>query len=364
MKPPILIRTFALSLSMVACLEFTGVVGDRGDFGDSGAEAVPSEIGPARDGGRDPEVPFDAGQTRDATADAEAPKDPGRDSGAGGGTRSDAGSAADAGADPRPSADGGLARFSFFVTSYKAVQALSGNQAGFGGDLKFGETGPGAGLRGADKICAAVAERSMPGSSAKQWRAFLSATADENGKQVNAIDRIGNGPWYDRLGRLFANNKSELLNDRPTNAAADIKDDFPNENGVPNHDPDSTGNVDNHDILTGSNERGELYSATATCKDWTTSDGSSTNGRPRVGHSWPRDGFSPFGGADAGRNPRAGLGAEPGETINMANWMSALDESGCAAKVNLIQNGGPPPGTDGVGSGGGYGGFYCFALVP
>jgi hypothetical protein len=47
----------------------------------------------------------------------------------------------------------------------------------------------------------------------------------------------------------------------------------------------------------------------------------------------------------------------------MCNWMSALDEAGCAPGVNLIQNGGP--GNDGlVGSGGGYGGFYCFALTP
>lgn len=43
--------------------------------------------------------------------------------------------------------------------------------------------------------------------------------------------------------------------------------------------------------------------------------------------------------------------------------MSALDESGCAPGVNLVQNGGP--GKDGtVGSGGGYGGWYCFALTP
>src|SRR5690242_11683854 len=51
-----------------------------------------------------------------------------------------------------------LDKFSFFVTSLAAMQALSGSQAGFGGDLRYGETGPGAGLRGADKICAAIAE--------------------------------------------------------------------------------------------------------------------------------------------------------------------------------------------------------------
>src|SRR5690348_6461058 len=108
--------------------------------------------------------------------------------------------------------------FSFFVTSMKAMQELSGSQQGFGGDLRFGETGPGAGLRGADKICAAIAEKSMPGAGTKKWRAFLSAVSGEDGKQVNAIDRIGEGPWYDRVGRLLANNKAELMNDRPSNA--------------------------------------------------------------------------------------------------------------------------------------------------
>jgi hypothetical protein len=65
---------------------------------------------------------------------------------------------------------------------------------GFGGDLRFGETAAGAGLRGADEICAT------------------------------------------------------------------IRDDFPNEDGVPNHAPDPTqGQVDNHDMLTGSSAQGKLY---------------------------------------------------------------------------------------------------------
>ncbi|MGC4069702.1 MAG: hypothetical protein QM784_34595 [Polyangiaceae bacterium] len=42
-------------------------------------------------------------------------------------------------------------KFSFFVISYKAIIALSGSTNGFGGDLRYGETGSGAGLRGADK---------------------------------------------------------------------------------------------------------------------------------------------------------------------------------------------------------------------
>lgn len=237
-------------------------------------------------------------------------------------------------------------KFSFFVTSLKALQDLSGSPDGFGGDLRFGETGPGSGLRGADKICATIAEKSMPGAGAKPWRAFLSAVADENGKQVDARDRIGEGPWYDRLGRLLSANKANLLNQRPLDADPAIINDFPNEDGVPNHQPDpNQPQVDNHDMLTGTNTQGTLYSQTATCKDWTSAVGDlASEGRPRVGHSWPR-----FGG------PGGGSGA---------NWMSSLDESGCAPGINLIEMGGPIPGEVTVGSGGGYGGFFCFSLVP
>lgn len=237
--------------------------------------------------------------------------------------------------------------FSFFVTSLKAMQELSGSEAGFGGDLRFGETGPGAGLRGADKICAAIADMSMPGASGKQWRAYLSATDDGNGNQVNAIDRVGEGPWYDRLGRTFALTKDDLRTERPTNIDPAIKDDFPNEDGIPNHQPDPTQEeVDNHDTLTGTNQDGELYANDATCQDWTSAG--ANVGKPRVGHSWPRYGGPGPGGKGDG---------------SMAHWMSSLDESGCAPGVNLIEMG--PPGDDGtVGSGGGYGGIYCFALLP
>ncbi|WP_438039935.1 hypothetical protein [Sorangium sp. So ce128] len=274
--------------------------------------------------------------------------------------------------DTTSSSSGGTTeKFSFFVTSLVALQELSGSQDGFGGDLRFGETGPGAGLRGADKICATIAEKSLPGAGSKQWRAFLSAVAGEDGKQVNAIDRIGEGPWYDRLGRLLANNKEELLNDRPTAADPAIIDDFPNEDGVPNHQPDpSQPEVDNHDMLTGTNDQGQLYSATATCKDWTAKSGDSSEGRPRVGHSWPRNfgggGGSTWPGGSSGAGaPGGSSGAGgPGGNINMANWMSSLDESGCAPGINLLEQGGPLPGAVTVGSGGGYGGFYCFALTP
>jgi hypothetical protein len=242
-----------------------------------------------------------------------------------------------------------LAKFSFFVTSLKALQKLSGSEKGFGGDLRFGETGPGAGLRGADKICATIAEQSMAGSADKGWRAFLSATADENGEQVNAVDRIGEGPWYDRLGRLLAPPLEDLVNTRPENGDPTIKNDLPNEDGVPNHRPDPTQpEVDNHHFITGSTTDGKLYSKSATCKDWTVADGSSEYGKPRCGLSWPRGGGSRPGG-------RSSKGS---------HWISSISGAGCAAGVELEQRGGAKPGEDYIGAGGGYGGFYCFALNP
>ena len=238
------------------------------------------------------------------------------------------------------------AKFSFFVTSMKAMIELSGNPQGFGGDFRFGLTGPGAGLRGADKLCAAIAERSMPGSSVKGWRAFLSVTADAGGKQVNAIDRIGSGPWYDRTGRVVAPTKDDLLAVRPKNGDPTIQNDLPNENGIPNHRPDPTKPADdNHHTITGSNATGTLQSTTATCKDWTTAEGTTANGKPAHGYSWPR---SLGGGA-------GGFGA---------NWMASGSAFGCGRGVQIIETG---PGDDKIltiGEGGGYGGFYCFALNP
>jgi hypothetical protein len=234
-----------------------------------------------------------------------------------------------------------LPHFSFFVTSLKAILELSGSDSGFGGDLRFGKMGPGAGLLGADSICQCIAERSMPGSAVKQWRAFLSVTADKNGKQVNAIDRIGNGPWYDRLGRLLVPTREDLLHDRPTNGDPAIANDLPNEDGVPNHQPDPTqSKVDNHHFVTGSKTDGTLYSDTTTCEDWTSMSASLKG--PRCGFAWPR-------------------GSGGGGSMGGTNWLSGFDAGGCVAGIELTTNS-----LSGkiIGNAGGYGGFYCFALNP
>jgi hypothetical protein len=280
----------------------------------------------------------------------------------------------DPGRDADAAVSASLDHFSFFVTSVHALQQLSGSQSGFGGDLRYGEEGELAGIHGADKICAAIAETSMPGSAAKKWRAFLSAsTGGEDGGPTHAIERVGSGPWYDRIGRVVALTKQDLRQTRPGNADPAIVDDLPNEEGLPNHAPDPTASpVDNHDMLTGSDTEGHFYGSTrATCQDWTSAVG--MDGNPRVGHWWPRSGtplgFFPFGG-DAGLPSFAFPdfskidGGFSGFFQGLNHWASSLDEAGCAPGVNIVEMGPPDTRNPTVGSGGGYGGFYCFALTP
>jgi hypothetical protein len=218
-------------------------------------------------------------------------------------------------------------KFSFFVTSLAGMRKLANSQDGFGGDLRFGEK---TGLEGADKICRTLAEASMPGAGQKEWRAFLST------KSVNAADRLGDGPWYDRLGRLVAKTKSDLLQERPKGADSAIVEDLPNENGIPNGQDGCNGSdcPDNHDTLTGSKSNGMYDSASSTCDDWTNTEAS---GQPRIGHSWS---------APSGKS-----------------WIQAHTAGGCKAGVQLEQMGGAN-GVPTVGAGGGYGGFYCFAMTP
>ena len=254
-----------------------------------------------------------------------------------GGTAGGAGSAAgSSGADcTQP---GATEKFSFFVTSLAGLQRLSGSQNGFGGDLRYGEAD---GLAGADKICRVLAEAAAPGSGCKTWRAFLSVTKDKDGKPVNAGDRIGNGPWYDRLARLVAMNKSDLLQTWPKGADPLIIYDLPNEFGVPNHDPDGKGQIDNHNTITGTSMGGMLTSTdwSFTCHDWTSKVG--TDGKPRIGFSWR-------GGA---------------ALMNGSSWYSSnITEGGCAPIINLTNQ--MDMSVRGIGALGGYGGFYCLALAP
>jgi hypothetical protein len=91
---------------------------------------------------------------------------------------------------------------------------------------------------------------------------------------------------------------------------------------------------DDHDVLTGSLTDG-TYGGFS-CDDWTstTATPSGQGNGLRLGHIWP---------ANSGQN-----------------WQTVHNLSTCGAGTNFIQDGGPDDSS--VGSGGGYGAFYCFAI--
>ena len=231
-----------------------------------------------------------------------------------------------------------VSNFSFFVISMNALWTFTGDAiddwtGGLGGDL--------GGIEGADALCQTVA--TATGHGHKTWRAFLSATTGPDGRPIHAIQRIGEGPWYDANGRLVAQNIQGLLAaDRPQGDAQSVND-LPDECGVP---LSSLG--DSHDTLTGSNKQGMLNSDDPefTCGDWTSTEGGVGGGGPggdgvMIGHSWPR-----------------GQGGRPGGRGG-ANWMSDHSTRGCSKGANLRQDG-AGSGTC-VGCGGGYGQWYCFS---
>lgn len=232
-----------------------------------------------------------------------------------------------------------VSNFSFFVVSMNALWTKSGHaiddwSGGLGGNL--------GGIEGADAMCQAIGQAT--GHGHKTWRAFLSATQPPGGQAIHAIERIGEGPWYDANGRLVSQDLAGLLaGDRPQGDPASVND-LPDECGVP---LSTLG--DSHDTLTGSNQQGRLASNDPqyTCNNWT-SDSDAVGvggGRPgsggvMIGHSWPRGG--------AGGGGRGG-----------ANWISDHPTRGCGKGANLLQDG-PGSGTC-VGCGGGYGQWYCFS---
>lgn len=346
-----LLAVAALGCAMAACSESDG----DDDGAAAGGAAAPSAGAGGSAGGT-----TTGGATGSSTAGASASAGRGNSAGTGMGPAGRGGSGASGGASGASGAGGSagasgaggaqgasgegsagsggapgeLEPFSFFVTSWAGLQRLADRQTGFGGDLRYGEQD---GLSGADKICSELAESSMPGSAAKQWRAFLSVGEGPSGQPVHAIDRIGEGPWYDRRGRIVAMTKAALLNTRPMGAHQQIINDLPNETGTPNHQPDPTEDpVDNHHVLTGSDAQGRFYGGNSDCDNWTSTAASA--GRPRVGFSWPAGGRQ--------------------------HWISGQDEGGCGAGAVLVDRGGSDPSNPIVGSGGGYGAFYCFALSP
>jgi hypothetical protein len=251
-------------------------------------------------------------------------------------------------------------KFSFFLISNKALIREGGADASgmfskLGGNL--------GGIQGADGICQRVAEFVSPCQKNKVWRAFLSTTT------VGAIDRIGTGPWYDRNGRRWASSLAALMADRPSDADPAIKNDPPNEEGVPNHNPDGTGQVDNHEILTGTGTNGRVHQQSATGGNGSSQCGRDVGGTGAAAWSadratcwnWTRN--TPEGCPRVGRSWCTNPSCTPPGSGSGTNWMSVWNEGGCAPGGTLAQTGGLD-GTRRVGSAGGYGGFYCFAVMP
>ena len=183
----------------------------------------------------------------------------------------------------------------FFITS-----AGSGDGANLGG------------IAGADAICQKLA--AAAGAGNRTWRAYLSGV--ENGKPVNARDRIGPGPWFNAKGVQLAANVAELHSE----AAKTGKEGSLTEKGATVNGRGDTPNT--HDMLTGSQLDGTAF----------------TDGQDHTCNNWASNST---GSAQLGHHDRQGGGANP------TSWNSAHASKGCS-QANLV-------GTGGAGL------FYCFA---
>jgi hypothetical protein len=139
------------------------------------------------------------------------------------------------------------------------------------------------GLEGADQICDDLA--TAVGSGNRTWRAYLSA--ENGGDPIHARDRIGNGPWENAMGELLAEDL-DALHDPALVGDPEL---FIDENGVRINGQWNAAEVNEHDIMTGSDSNGMLLMVadmTTTCEDWTSN---SMAPGPQVGHT---DGMGPM----------------------------------------------------------------------
>lgn len=151
---------------------------------------------------------------------------------------------------------------SFFVTSVG-----KGDGANLGG------------LAGADAHCQQLAEAA--GSTGRTWRAYLSQTGAGQTPTVNARDRIGNGPWYNKSGQMIAASVADLHGDVQRDRNQINKNNALNEKGERINGQGDQPNQ--HDILTGSDSHGRALIGSAaytTCNNWT----SNAAGAAMVGH--------------------------------------------------------------------------------
>ena len=156
------------------------------------------------------------------------------------------------------------------------------------------------------------------GAGGKTWRAYLSDQAVGGAAAVNARDRIGNGPWINAAGLQIASSVDDL---HSANNKIDTEAGLA-ETG--RRIPSRLFVVNQHDILTGSDENGRALPADKdmTCGNWTKSG----EGAAMVGH-----------------HDRMGLR----DDAPSKSWNASHPSRGCSA--------------DQLNSSGGAGLLYCFA---
>jgi hypothetical protein len=175
------------------------------------------------------------------------------------------------------------------------------------------------GLEGADGICDELA--TAVGSGNRTWRAYLSA--ENGGDPIHARDRIGEGPWENAVGELLAEDL-DALHDPSLVGDYDL---FIDENGLRINGQWNSAEVNQHDIMTGSDSSGRLFmDMTSTCEDWTSN---SMMPGPQVGHT---DGMGPE--------------MNTAET-RFTSWNGGHAAAGCSSEALQMR--------------GGAGKFYCFA---
>jgi hypothetical protein len=172
------------------------------------------------------------------------------------------------------------------------------------------------GIEGADRHCQTLAAKA--GAGGKTWRAYLSTQASGGAAAVNARDRIGNGPWVNAEGVQIASSVDDL---HSTNNKINT-DTALAENG--RRIPSRLFVVNQHDILTGSDENGRAFppDKDMTCGNWT----KSAEGSAMVGH-----------------HDRMGLR----DDAPSKSWNASHPSRGCSADM--------------LKSSGGAGLVYCFA---
>ncbi|MDB5809340.1 MAG: hypothetical protein JWN94_1462 [Betaproteobacteria bacterium] len=191
-------------------------------------------------------------------------------------------------------------RMSFFVTSVGS---------GKGADL--------GGIAGADHHCQTLAQAAGAGN--RTWRAYLSTTATTTSPGINAIDRIGRGPWMNAKGVVIATNIENLHGNNNLTKQTNLNE----KGGVVNGRGDTP---NTHDILTGSQTNGLAFPAGTdlTCGNYTKSG---ADGAVQMGHS-----------------DRQGLT----DDYYAKSWNSSHASRGGCSQPALVSTGGA-------------GLFYCFA---